>query len=153
MAEIVPGFKREHAPATARWLGMEVIAWDREARKMRLSFDPPKDVINFGGVVQGGFLIAMMDDAMGFNSFVSLDMASMQSSIDIHTHFLRPVEYGRIEVEARVVKAGRSVAFVEAELFDKNGELAARAVSSIKLSPVGGRKQENTARVRVVEAN
>jgi hypothetical protein len=56
-------------------------------------------------------------------------------------------------VEARVVKAGRSVAFVEAELFDKNGELAARAVSSIKLSPVGGRKQENTARVRVVEAN
>lgn len=153
MAEIVPGFKREHAPATARWLGMEVITWDREAKRMRLSFDPPRDVINFGGVVQGGFLIAMMDDAMGFNTFVSLGMTSMQSSIDIHTHFLRPVEYGRIEVDARVVKAGRSVAFVEAELFDKNGELAARAVSSTKLSPIGGQKKETAARVGVDEEN
>jgi uncharacterized protein (TIGR00369 family) len=104
-------------------------------------------VINFGGVVQGGFLVAMMDDAMGFNTFVSLGMTSQLSSIDIHTHFLRPVEYGRIEVAARIVKAGRSVAFVEAELFDKNGELAARAVSSTKLSPIGGRKQEGAARV------
>lgn len=153
MADIVPGFKREHAPATARWLGMEVISWDREAKRLRVSFDPPKDVINFGGVVQGGFLIAMMDDAMGFNAFVSLGMTSMQSSIDIHTHFLRPVEYGRVEVEAHVVKAGRSVAFLEAELFDKNGELAARAVSSTKLSPIGGRGKENPARVHAVEEN
>jgi uncharacterized protein (TIGR00369 family) len=153
MAEIVPGFKREQAPASARWLGMEVVAWHREARTMRLSFDPPKDVINFGGVVQGGFLIAMMDDAMGFNTFVSLGMTNMLSSIDIHTHFLRPVEYGRIEVQARVVRAGRSVAFLEAELFDKNGELAARAVSSTKLSPIGGRKPDDAARIPAVEEN
>ncbi|QDZ00274.1 PaaI family thioesterase [Nitratireductor mangrovi] len=135
---IVPGFSTDQAPATAKWLGMDVVSWDREAGKLRVSFDPPRDVINFGGVVQGGFLVAMMDDAMGFNAFISLGMKNAQASIDIHTHFFRPVAYGRTEVEARIVRAGRSVAFLEAELFDKDGVMAARAVSSSKLTPIGG---------------
>ncbi len=139
--EIVPGFTRDMAPATARWLGMEVVSWDRDAMRVRVAFDPPRDVINFGGVIQGGFLVAMMDDAMGFNCFISLGMTSMQASIDIHTHFFRPVAYGRTEVNARVVRAGRNVAFLEAELFDKDGLLAARAVSSTKLTAIGAKKR------------
>jgi uncharacterized protein (TIGR00369 family) len=133
---IVPGFTMDKAPPSAKWLGMDVLEWDRDARRMRLAFNPPRDVINFGGVVQGGFLTAMLDDAMGFNTFVSLGMAYLQASIDLHTHFFRPVKYGRVEVEARVVRAGRSVAFVEGELFDSDAVLAARAVSSVKLTPV-----------------
>ena len=144
-AEIVPGFSRDMAPATARWMGMEVLGWDREAKVLRVSFDPPRDVINFGGVIQGGFLIAMMDDAMGFNAFVSMGMTTRQASIDIHTHFFRPVAYGRTEVEARIVRSGRNVAFVEAELFDRDGTLAARAVSSMKLSAIGERSSNREA--------
>ncbi|MEQ8451920.1 MAG: PaaI family thioesterase [Nitratireductor sp.] len=144
-AAIVPGFSADQAPATARWLGMNVVSWDREAATLRVSFDPPRDVINFGGVIQGGFLVAMMDDAMGFNAFISMDMKNAQASIDIHTHFFRPVAYGRTEVEARIVRAGRNVAFVEAELFDKDGILAARAVSSTKLTPIGGDIPKETA--------
>jgi uncharacterized protein (TIGR00369 family) len=109
---------------------------------LRVSFEPPRNVINFNGVIQGGFLVAMMDDAMGFNCFISLGMKTMQASIDIHTHFFRPVAYGRVEVEARVKRAGRSVAFVEAELYDQDGVLAARAVSSTKLSPIGAKAGE-----------
>lgn len=138
MDQVVPGFGPEQAPPTARWLGMDVLSWDREAMRLRVAFDPPRDVINFGGVVQGGFLIAMMDDAMGFNCFISLGMTNRQASIDIHTHFLRAVQYGRVEVEARVVRAGRSVAFLEADLYGPDGELAARASSSAKLSPIAG---------------
>ena len=134
-------FNMENAPPTARWLGMEVLNWDRETMTLRLAFNPPRDVINFGGVVQGGFLIAMMDDAMGFNCFISLGMTNRQASIDLHTHFLRPVEYGRVEVEARVVRAGRSVAFLEAELYGPDGELSARAASSMKLTAIAGNEK------------
>lgn len=145
MNAVVPGFTMDKAPPSAKWLGMDVLAWDRDAMTMRVAFDPPRDVINFGGVIQGGFLTAMLDDAMGFNAFVSLGMAYRQASIDIHTHFFRPVAYGRVEVAARVVRAGRNVAFVEAELFDKDGMLAARAVSSTKLSPVGAKQEERAS--------
>lgn len=147
-AELVPGFSSDQAPPSARWMGMELVEWNREANAVRVSFDPPRDVINFGGVIQGGFLTAMMDDAMGFGAFVSLGMAYAQASIDIHTHFFRPVPYGRTEVEARIVRAGRSVAFLEAELFDKDGVLAARTVSSTRLTPLegGDRPAEKTGR-------
>ena len=134
--DIVPGFRPEQAPPSAKWLGMEPISWDRETMVLRVAFNPPRDVINFGGVVQGGFLIAMMDDAMGFNCFISLGMVNRQASIDVHTHFLRAVQHGRVEVEARVVRSGRSVAFLEAELYGPDGELAARSVSSMKLTPI-----------------
>ncbi|MBO6717644.1 MAG: PaaI family thioesterase [Rhizobiaceae bacterium] len=140
-ADPLSSFSADNAPPSAKWLGMQVISWDREAMRLRLAFEPPRDVINFGGVVQGGFLIAMMDDAMGFNCFISLGMANRQATIDLHTHFLRAVQYGRIEVEARVVRAGRSVAFLEAELYGPDGELAARTTSSMKLSPMAGMAQ------------
>lgn len=130
---------------TARWFGMRVLSWDRETSTMRVSCEPPADVVNFRGVVQGGLLVAMMDEAMGFNTHVSLDMTMNQASIDIHTHFMRPVAHGRVEIEARVVHSGRSVAFVEAELYDGFGTLSARAVSSVRLTPVGGRQQEGNA--------
>lgn len=135
-ADPLASFSMDNAPPTAKWLGMEVLSWDRDAMTLRLAFNPPRDVINFGGVVQGGFLIAMMDDAMGFNCFISLGMVNRQASIDVHTHFLRAVQHGRVEVEARVVRAGRSVAFLEAELYGPDGELAARSASSMKLTPI-----------------
>ena len=137
--EVVPGFSSDNAPPSARWLGLQLMKWDKEAMSARIAFEPPRDVINFNGVIQGGFLVAMMDDAMGFNAFISLGMKTGQASIDIHTHFFRPVAYGRVEIETRVRRAGRSVAFLEAELYDKDGALAARAVSSSKLSPMGGK--------------
>ena len=146
-ADPLASFSMDNAPPTAKWLGMEVLGWDRDTMTLRLAFDPPRDVINFGGVVQGGFLVAMMDDAMGFNCFISLGMVNAQASIDIHTHFLRPVGYGRVEVEARVVRAGRSVAFLEAELFGADGELSARAVSSTKLTPIAGKAPKTGNRV------
>ncbi|MGD9915620.1 MAG: PaaI family thioesterase [Rhizobiaceae bacterium] len=126
----------DHAPATARWLGMQVTEWDPQTMTLRASFDPPADVINFGGVIQGGFLSAMMDDVMGLNCFISMGMKNQQATIDLHTHFFGAVQHGRVEVEARVVRAGKSVAFLEAELFDAKGALAARCVSSMKLRPI-----------------
>ena len=135
-ADPLASFSMDNAPPTAKWLGMEVLGWDRDTMTLRLAFDPPRDVINFSGVVQGGFLIAMMDDAMGFSCFISLGMVNRQASIDVHTHFLRAVQHGRVEVEARVVRSGRSVAFLEAELYGPDGELAARSVSSMKLTPI-----------------
>jgi uncharacterized protein (TIGR00369 family) len=141
-ADPTTAFSMDNAPPSAKWLGMEVLGWDRETMTLRLAFNPPRDVINFGGVVQGGFLIAMMDDAMGFNCFISLGMANRQASIDVHTHFLRAVQHGRVEVEARVVRAGRSVAFLEAELYGPDGELSARAVSSMKLTAIAGNEKK-----------
>ena len=134
--DVAAAFTPDMKPPSARWMGMELIEHRHEENYSKLSFDPPDDMLNFGGVVQGGFLTAMMDDAMGFNCFISLGMKNNQATIDLHTHFYSAVALAPVTVETWVIKAGKSVAFLEAKLFDQDGNLAARATSSTKLRPL-----------------
>ena len=127
---------QDRASPVTKWLGMKIISHDPETLTMRISFDPPPEAANVAGNVQGGIVVAMLDNAMGYNSFFSQGMANQQASIDIHTHFFNPVPMGRVEVDAKVVKTGRSVVFVEGWLYDKDGKLAARAVSTTKIRPL-----------------
>ena len=130
-------------PPTARWMGMDLIEHDLERKYTKVSFDPPEEMKNFNGVIQGGFLCAMMDDTMGLNCFLALNMEMAQATIDLHTHFYKAVPLGPTTVEAWVIRAGKSVAFLEAKLYDQNGDLAARATSSSKLRPF--REIQNTS--------
>lgn len=134
----VAGFSKDQAPPSAKWMGMDLIEHRPDEMYSKVSFDPKPDMINFGGVIQGGFLTAMMDDAMGFNCFLSQKMKNSQATIDLHTHFYSAVPLGPVTVEAWVVRSGKSVAFLEAKLYDKDGELAARAISSTKFRPFTG---------------
>lgn len=135
---VLENFDKSMAPPSARWMGMELLAHDTEKMYTKVSFAPKPEMINFGGVVQGGFLIAMMDDAMGFNAFISMGMKNSHATIDLHTHFYKAVQLGPISVEAWIIRAGKSVAFFEAKLYDQNNELAASATSSAKLRPFTG---------------
>ncbi len=134
----VAAFTRDMAPPSARWMGMDLIEHDAERMFTRVSFEPNSDMINFGGVIQGGFLGAMMDDAMGFNTFISLGMKFAMATIDLHTQFLKAVPFGPITCDTQVTKAGKSIVFTEAKLFIGANDLAARATSSLKLRPFAG---------------
>ena len=129
-------FSREVAPPSAKILGMDIVELDVENGYAKVSFDPKPELLNFNGVIQGGFLAAMMDDAMGFNAFVHLGMKVGMASVDLHTHFLRPVPLGKITVEAHVTRAGKSICFMESKLFDHQGRLAARSTTSARIMPL-----------------
>jgi len=129
-------FSPEMAPPSAKFLGMDLVEMDVEKGYVKVSFDPKPELLNFNGVIQGGFLAAMMDDTMGFNAFVHLGMKVGMASIDLHTHFMRPVPMGHITVEAHVTRAGKSVIFMESKLFDLEGRLAARSTTSARVMPL-----------------
>jgi len=130
-----PELARRTSPVT-EWLGMRILWHDDATKTTRFSFAPAPESRNITGNVQGGILVAMLDNAMGFNSFVSLGMANQQTTIDIQTQFLEPVPLGPVEVEAKLVKGGRTLVFLEASLFTKDGTLAARATSTMKIRPM-----------------
>jgi len=138
-------FDNNMMPPSARWMGMKFIEHRPEEMYTKVTFDPPQDMRNFGGVVQGGFISAMLDDAMGLNCFISLKMKTMQATIDLHTHYFSAVPIEMTTVEAWVLRAGKSVAFLEAKLYDHNGEFAARATSSTKLRPFTGQQLKSNS--------
>ena len=120
-------------PPTVALLGWRLIALDAEGGTIEVGFDGKPEFANPAGFVQGGILSAMMDDAMGPITVAHLKGRAFPSTIDLHTQFLRPVRFGAITVKARVVQAGKAVAFQEADLFDSRGKLSAKCSASAAL--------------------
>ena len=139
----LPQYMAGARPPSAAWMGMDVLEYRPDAMSARLRFTPKPEMKNFGGVVQGGFLAAMMDDAMGSLLFHALGGTLTPATIDLSTHFFQPVPLERIEVEAEVTKAGKAVAFAQAMLYRADGELSARAACSVKLRPFTGLQFES----------
>lgn len=95
------------------------------------------------GILQGGFLAALCDSAMGASSITWAAAAgtapARSSTAEIKVSFLRPVRPGAtLTCTATVISGGSSVAFVEADVIDDEGQRVARASSTYILSPRPG---------------
>lgn len=82
------------------------------------------------GIVHGGVMASLIDSAFAFAIIPILDEGERTVTVDMTIHYLRPVSNGAAKAVARVVRAGRRVITVSAELFDENEKLAATALST-----------------------
>ncbi len=121
------------APPTAQLLGWRLISLDAAAGEIEVGFEGKPEFVNPAGVIQGGILTAMLDDAMGPLIVIMTQGRLFGVTIDLHANFLKAVRPGPITVKARMTQLGKRIAFLEAQLFDKDGQLAARATCSSSL--------------------
>lgn len=82
------------------------------------------------GVVHGGAIASLIDSAMAFAIIPLLAENERTTTVDLTIHYLRALTTGVAKSKARVVRAGRRVIVVSAEVFDDKGDLAATAVST-----------------------
>ena len=89
---------------------------------------------NPAGIVQGGFLGAMADSAMGSAAVTHASGSGRRvfaSNVEMKTSFLKPARVGTVlECTAMIVSGGARVAFAEAEVTDDTGRVVARASST-----------------------
>jgi uncharacterized protein (TIGR00369 family) len=121
-------------PAVMRSLKGRVAAFAAERRELRMEFHIGHEFCHTVDIVQGGFITAMLDASMAHAVMASEHFKVRVSSIDINVSFLRPARAGAFAAVGSIVKAGRSVAFLKAELFSDKGELVATATSSAHLT-------------------
>jgi len=121
------------APPSAKLLGWELEGLDLERGWIKVRFLARPEFLNPAGTVQGGLLGAMIDDTMGPLLFAMSKGQNVPSTTDLHIHFLKPVLQGPVTVEAEVTQMGKTIAFVEGRLYNAQGELAARGVSSCRV--------------------
>ncbi len=135
MSQSMPAnvFSRFPQPPAARTLGWTLRAVDAAAGTIEVEFDGKADFLNPAGTVQGGFLAAMLDDTMGPALLAMTDGEAYAPTIDLHVSFIRPARPGRFLCKGRVVNHGKTIAFLEGELFDADGELVARANASARV--------------------
>lgn len=88
------------------------------------------------GTLHGGIYCDLADAAMGYAYAATLGEGEAFTTIELKINFLRAVRKARLIAEAKVVKAGRTLGYVECDVKDANGQLVARAASTcMKLRP------------------
>lgn len=88
--------------------------------------------LNPAGIVQGGFLSAMMDSAMGASAVSSLaGRKAFVANTEMKVSFLRSAAVGDLlTCTATVLKPGSVVSFLAARIVDAEGRLVATASST-----------------------
>jgi len=82
------------------------------------------------GIVHGGAIATLIDTAAAFAVISVLPVDEQASTVDLTVNYLRPLRSGRARATARVVKAGKRVIVVTAEMADEAGNLAATALTT-----------------------
>src|SRR3954468_8083250 len=82
------------------------------------------------GTLHGGVYCDLADAAMGYAYAATLAEGESSTPVELKINFLRAVRQGRLTAEARVVKAGSALGFVECDVTDQAGRLVARASST-----------------------
>lgn len=121
-------FKRM-APAS-RYLGLEILDADREARIVKVAFNAGPELCNMWGGIQGGMVAAMLDDVMSLAVGLDLEWGQISPTLELKVSMLTPARPGRILGSGRVIKRGKSVGFIEGELTSEDGKLIATASST-----------------------
>jgi uncharacterized protein (TIGR00369 family) len=122
-------------PPVARTLGWTLRAIDPEAGTIEVGFTASEEFTNPTGAVQGGFVAAMLDDTMGPAVFAMGKGEIFAPTLDLHVSFIRPARPGAFVGRARVVSLGKSIAFLEGELYDSGGALVARSTATARVVP------------------
>jgi uncharacterized protein (TIGR00369 family) len=89
------------------------------------------------GTLHGGIFCDLADAAMGYAYAATLGEGETFTTVELKINFLRAVRKANLTAEAKVVKAGSTVGYVECDVTDQASKLVAKAASTcMKLDTV-----------------
>jgi uncharacterized protein (TIGR00369 family) len=124
---------RAAPPPSAVLLGWELVSIDPDAGTIEVAFTASDQFLNPIGVIQGGFLAAMLDDTMGPALVATLGPGQFAPTADLQVQFLRPARPGRLTGRGRIVRRGKDIAFLAGELSDEFGQVVATATATAQV--------------------
>ena len=95
-----------------------------EPGRVALEARPGAEHLNFGGIVHGGYLSAVMDAAVGFALHSTLAPSRVCPHVQADYRFLRAAGAGQIlQVDAWALRTGRHLGHARVEVRDPDGSL------------------------------
>ena len=122
-------------PACSDTLGMDLAEVHQDEMRIVVNFTADKSLANPTGAVQGGFIAAMLDEAISTNIIIASNVTMTAPTLEMKTSYLAPLFVGPAKVEAKILKFGKSVCFSEARCFDPDGKLVATATATAAPRP------------------
>ncbi len=123
----------EHAPPSVVSLGGSIDKFDPESGVIDFRFEANDKMTHSGGIVQGGFVAGMLDAAMAHVVFCVLDKLVILATLEMKVSYLDIVRPGTLRATGQVLRMGKTVAFLEAELHSSDGRLLAKGSSTVRI--------------------
>lgn len=101
-------------------------------KEVVITLDAQPHHMNMMGIVHGGVLSSLMDNAMGIAVMLDRPGESTVTS-NLNVHFVTPAREGRLTVKANIVHRTRRSVTTESRITDGSGELVAISTGSFRV--------------------
>lgn len=117
-----------HNLSFAKLIGMRLV--DLRPDLAVISIEMRDDLRQPSGVLHGGVTATLIDTAMAFAVRTQLAATEATATIDLTIHYVRPHLAGTFTCTARVVRAGKRIFTVSADVHNDDGKLIATGLST-----------------------
>ncbi|MEA2839263.1 MAG: hypothetical protein QOF41_593 [Methylobacteriaceae bacterium] len=123
----MPDIFGAHIPFV-HFCGIEPVSSEPGRTRLRVKLEDHH--MNQLGIAHGGITMTLLDVALGTAARSGSEKSAVMT-LDMQTQFIAPGR-GALSAEGRIVKSGRSLVFVEADVHDETGTLVAKASGIFK---------------------
>ena len=126
------------APLFAEHMPTQVVERGPDRVVLETEFTPPH--LNAAGAVHGGILASLFDIAVtsAAKSSVNNGIGTFGITLSLTMNFIQPLSPGHARCEGVVTGGGNRTKFVDAKIFDSQGQLAATATSTVRVIDLEG---------------
>ena len=131
--------RTEHMREQPLFEGMgfsKILEFSRENQSIKIEYIAEPRHCHSGNIVQGGYVTGWIDSAMAHSVMIPTDFKFSPLTLELKITFLKSANPGIVIAAAKVIKLGKSVAFVEGTLTNESGDLIAKGTSTNKLVPM-----------------
>ena len=122
-------------PPCARHLGFELLDFSVDDGWAEVAFQPRAEFANPVSMVQGGFICAMLDDAMSVAAGISQCLSVVVPTLQTTVSYLKPTPIARVIARGEVLRIGSSSAVTQGSLRDVAGIRLAVATATAVPQP------------------
>ena len=101
-------------------------------KTLTMDFETDLRFCHSGDVVQGGYISGMLDGVMAYAVIGMPDLCDMVATLEIKVSYMRTARNGKFSGTGKVIHAGRSIAYLDGQLY-QDDKLVAAATSTVKL--------------------
>ena len=112
----------------AALIGMKLI--DLKHEEATVKIEMRDELRQPHGILHGGVTAALIDTAMAYAVITCLEENEKASTVDLTVHYLRPHTECAFSCTAKIVRAGKRILTVSAEVTNEQGKQIATGVST-----------------------
>lgn len=117
-----------HNNEFAKMIGMKLVGM--QPNEATIEIEMRDQLRQPHGLLHGGVTATLIDTAMAFAVITVLTREEKASTVDLNVYYLRPHTNGKISCTAKIIRAGKRLLTVSAEVINEQGKLIATALST-----------------------